>query len=65
MAREVNCPHCGYPLLAIQDSVRVPEIETIEILQQEIQHLRTTVARLRGAGFNPIQRNMEGSDRAG
>ncbi len=57
MAHEVNCPHCGCPLLAIQDSVRVPEMDTIEILQREIEHLRATVARLRGAGFNPIQRD--------
>jgi hypothetical protein len=52
-------------LLAIQDTVRVPEMDTVELLHREIQHLRATVARLRGAGFNPIQRTMEGSGRAG
>jgi hypothetical protein len=56
MAHEVNCPHCGCPLLAIQDTVRVPEMDTVELLQREIELLRATVARLRGAGFNPIYR---------
>ncbi|HET9118645.1 MAG TPA: hypothetical protein VFN75_11330 [Pseudonocardiaceae bacterium] len=56
MAHEVNCPHCGCPLLAIQDTVRVPEMDTVEILQREIELLRATIARLRGAGFNPIHR---------
>ncbi|HEX8935432.1 MAG TPA: hypothetical protein VF788_14815 [Pseudonocardiaceae bacterium] len=56
MAHEVNCPHCGCPLLAIQDAVRVPELDTVEILQQEIDLLRATIARLRGAGFNPLPR---------
>jgi hypothetical protein len=59
MAHEVNCPHCGCPLLAIQDSVRVPEMEIMETLQREIEQLRVTVARLRGAGFNPIQRKTQ------
>lgn len=59
MAHEVNCPHCGCPLLAIHDTVRVPEMDTIEILQREIEHLRAAVARLRGAGFNPIQRAQD------
>lgn len=56
MAHEVNCPHCGCPLLAVQNTVRVPELDTIEVLQREIEHLRATVARLRGAGFNPMRR---------
>jgi hypothetical protein len=43
-------------LLAIQDAVRVPELDTVEILQQEIDLLRATIARLRGAGFNPLRR---------
>jgi hypothetical protein len=43
-------------LLAIQDTVRVPEMDTVEILQREIELLRATIARLRGAGFNPIHR---------
>lgn len=56
MAREVNCPHCGCPLVATEDAVRVPEEEAVEILHREIEHLRATVARLRGAGFNPLGR---------
>lgn len=56
MAHEVNCPHCGCPLLAVQDTVRVPEMDTVEVLQREIELLRATVARLRGTGFNPLYR---------
>jgi hypothetical protein len=56
MAHEVNCPHCGCPLLAIENTVRVPEMDTVEILQREIELLRATIARLRGAGFNPLHR---------
>jgi hypothetical protein len=56
MAHEVNCPHCGCPLLAIEDTVQVPEMDTVEILQREIELLRATIARLRGAGFNPLHR---------
>lgn len=63
MAHEVNCPHCGCPLLAAQDSVRVPEVDTVELLQREIEHLRATVARLRGAGFGPIRRVSEPTPR--
>jgi hypothetical protein len=51
---DLNCPHCGCPLLATQDSVRVPEVEAVELLHREIEHLRATVARLRGAGFNRL-----------
>lgn len=54
MAHEVHCPHCGCPLLAVQDTVRVPEMDTVELLHREIEHLRATVARLRGVGFSPI-----------
>ncbi len=61
MAHEVNCPHCGCPLLAIQDTVRVPEMDTVEILQREIELLRATIARLRGAGFNPLYRVRDAS----
>jgi hypothetical protein len=43
-------------LLATPDTVRVPEMETVELLHREIEHLRATVARLRGAGFNPLHR---------
>ncbi len=53
MAHDLNCPHCGCPLLPSRDSVRVPEVEAVELLHREIEHLRATVARLRGAGFNP------------
>jgi hypothetical protein len=59
MAHEVNCPHCGCPLFTVQDAVRVPEMDTIETLQREIDHLRATVARLRGAGFSPLRRTLE------
>ena len=54
MAHDLNCPHCGCPLLATQDSVRVPETDAVELLHREIEHLRATVARLRGAGFNRL-----------
>jgi hypothetical protein len=56
MTHEFNCPHCGCPLLATPDTVRVPEMETVELLHREIEHLRATVARLRGTGFNPLHR---------
>jgi hypothetical protein len=35
----------------------VPDVDTVELLNREIQHLRATVARLRGAGFNPMSRS--------
>jgi hypothetical protein len=54
MVHDLNCPHCGCPLLATQDSVRVPEADAVELLHREIEHLRATVARLRGAGFNRL-----------
>ncbi|MGH3798226.1 MAG: hypothetical protein ACRDSP_25530 [Pseudonocardiaceae bacterium] len=54
MSRELNCPHCGCPLLATPDTVRVPDVNTVELLNREIEHLRTTVARLRGTGFNTL-----------
>lgn len=53
MSRELNCPHCGCPVLATPDAVRVPDADTVELLRQEIMALRATVARLRGAGFSP------------
>jgi hypothetical protein len=31
-------------------------MDTIDELRREIEHLRATVARLRGAGFNPLHR---------
>lgn len=54
MSRELNCPHCGCPLLTTTDAVRVPEADTVQLLSQEIEQLRATIARLRGAGFNPL-----------
>ncbi|MDQ3760863.1 MAG: hypothetical protein M3460_03970 [Actinomycetota bacterium] len=71
MTHELNCPHCGCPLLVTQDTVRVPEMDSVELLHREIEHLRVTVARLRGArvsagytsGFTLGTR--EGSGRAG
>jgi hypothetical protein len=54
MAHELNCPHCGCPVLGIQNTALVPEMDTVEVLRREIEHLRATVARLRGAGFNPL-----------
>lgn len=54
MSRELNCPHCGCPLLATPDAVRVPDPDAVEMLNREIEQLRATVARLRGAGFNPL-----------
>jgi hypothetical protein len=56
MTHELNCPHCGCPLLASQNTARVPEMDTVELLHREIEHLRATVARLRGTGFNPLHR---------
>lgn len=56
MPQELNCPHCGCPLLATPDSARVPDVGTVELLTREVEHLRATVARLRGAGFTPISR---------
>jgi hypothetical protein len=31
-------------------------MDTVELLQREIELLRATIARLRGAGFNPLHR---------
>jgi hypothetical protein len=56
MAHELNCPHCGCPLLASQHTARAPEMDTVEVLHREIEHLRATIVRLRGAGFNPLHR---------
>ncbi|MBV8994565.1 MAG: hypothetical protein JO287_12910 [Pseudonocardiales bacterium] len=56
MAHEVNCPHCGCPLVAAEDTVRVPEADAVETLHREIDHLRATIARLRGTGFNTTYR---------
>ena len=53
MAHELNCPHCGCPLLASQHTTRAPEMDTVEVLHREIEHLRATIARLRGGEFNP------------
>ncbi|MGH3921534.1 MAG: hypothetical protein ACRDTT_01435 [Pseudonocardiaceae bacterium] len=53
MSRELNCPHCGCPVLATPDAMRVPDVDTVELLKREIAELRATVARLRGAGFSP------------
>ncbi|MGH3975769.1 MAG: hypothetical protein ACRDS9_20935 [Pseudonocardiaceae bacterium] len=62
MPHELNCPHCGCPLLATQDTVRVPDVpdvvNTVETLHREIEHLRATVARLRGAGFTIASRRV-------
>lgn len=57
MSQELNCPHCGCPLLATPEVLRVPDVDTVELLNREIEHLRATVARLRGAGFNPVSRS--------
>jgi hypothetical protein len=64
MAHELRCPHCGCPLLATTHGARVPEVDTIEALRNEIDHLRTTIARLRGAGFNPIRRSPQANPAA-
>jgi hypothetical protein len=63
MAHEVNCPHCGCPLVATEDAVRVPEVDAVETLHREIDHLRATIARLRGAGFNSMHRTGETTQR--
>ncbi|MGH3873621.1 MAG: hypothetical protein ACRDSR_19280 [Pseudonocardiaceae bacterium] len=59
----MNCPHCGCPLLATQGTIRVPEVDEVDLLHREIEHLRATIARLRGAGFNAIRRVTD-ADRA-
>ncbi|MGQ0717746.1 MAG: hypothetical protein ACT4NP_10625 [Pseudonocardiales bacterium] len=56
MPHELNCPHCGCPLLATQGTVRVPDPDAVDLLHREIEHLRATIARLRGSGFNGIRR---------
>ncbi|HKR51305.1 MAG TPA: hypothetical protein VJT72_17335 [Pseudonocardiaceae bacterium] len=56
MPHELNCPHCGCPLPATQGTVRAPQAVAVELLHREIEHLRATVARLRGAGFNALRR---------
>ncbi|MGH3946843.1 MAG: hypothetical protein ACRDSI_17655 [Pseudonocardiaceae bacterium] len=56
MPHELDCPHCGCPLPATQGTVSVPDADAVELLRKEIDHLRATIARLRGAGFNPIRR---------
>ncbi|MDQ4011091.1 MAG: hypothetical protein M3228_10465 [Actinomycetota bacterium] len=61
MPHELECPHCSCPLLTVQGSVRVPDVDTVEMLHREIAHLRATVARLRGTGFNPLPRNLDGN----
>lgn len=59
MPHELHCPHCGCPLLAVPGAARVPDVDTVEMLHREIEHLRATVARLRGAGFNPLPRRLD------
>ncbi|MGH3900201.1 MAG: hypothetical protein ACRDTA_18555 [Pseudonocardiaceae bacterium] len=63
MPHELNCPHCGCPLLATQGTVRVPDVDVADLLRREIDHLRATIARLRGTGFNALQR-ATGANRA-
>jgi hypothetical protein len=48
MSAENACPHCGCPLDATH--AQLASTEVIESLSREVQHLRETVARLRGAG---------------
>ena len=60
MPPELNCPHCSCPL-AVQGTVRVADVDTVEVLHREIEHLRATVARLRGAGFNALPRSLDGN----
>jgi hypothetical protein len=42
----------------------VPEMETVEVLHREIDHLRATIARLRGAGFHPPHRAPDANSTA-
>jgi hypothetical protein len=46
-------------LLTVQGTVRVPDVDAVELLHREIEHLRATVARLRGAGFNSLPRSID------
>ncbi len=64
MPHELNCPHCGCPLLTTPGTVRVPDADAVELLHREIEHLRVTVARLRGAGFNPTSRRVSDANPA-
>jgi hypothetical protein len=61
MPHELKCPHCSCPLLTVQGSVRMPDVDTVEMLHREIEHLRATVARLRGAGFNALPQSVDGN----
>jgi hypothetical protein len=56
MTHELHCPHCGCPILVSQNTARVREMDTVEELHREIEHLRATVARLRGTGFYSLRR---------
>lgn len=58
MSQELNCPHCGCPLLATNEVLRVPDVDTVELLNREIEHLRATVARLRGAGAGRMSHSV-------
>lgn len=59
MPYELNCPHCSCPLLILPVTAQMPDVDTVELLHREIEHLRATVARLRGAGFNPLPRSID------
>lgn len=61
MPHELKCPHCSCPLLIVPATVQMPDVDTVELLHREIEHLRATVARLRGAGFNPLPRSLDGN----
>lgn len=44
-----SCPYCGQGLLTGETPRRATDVETIELLNREVQRLRETVAMLRGS----------------
>lgn len=58
-ANDASCPHCGFPLARPRDAAaadvesqrrRADDERRVAELTREVQHLRATVARLRGTG---------------
>ena len=49
-----SCPRCGYQLDRAGDPSGEPDTMTVEALQDGVEELRTTVARLRGSGFTAV-----------
>jgi hypothetical protein len=55
MSVVTTCPHCGLSFEVTDKRGQSAEAATVEELTHEIQHLRATVARLRGApSLHPV-----------